>query len=176
MKYARASSPSVVAALLLSGVVLASGLVHAATQWKWRDAGGAIQYSDRPPPPGTPEANILARPAASVRAQAKRAQEVASQASAPALNASSPKSEDPELEARRKKAEAEEAAKRKADEEKFAKQKADNCVRARSYQRTLQDGIRIARTDAKGEREILDDKGRAEEMQRTQDSIQSNCK
>jgi len=40
----------------------------------------------------------------------------------------------------------------------------------------LNDGIRIARTNANGEREILDDKGRAAEMQRTQEIIDSSCR
>jgi hypothetical protein len=116
----------------------------------------------------------LTRPSGT-RVQLRKAPDPVAQASAPALKASAPKSEDPELEARRKKAEAEEAAKKKAEEEKVAKQKAENCQRARSYQRTLQDGIRIVRNNAQGEREVLDDKGRAEEMQRTQESIQNNC-
>ena len=164
------------AALVLAGVVLAHGSALAGVQWKWRDANGAIQYSDRPPPPGTPEANILTRPVGSrVQPPARPLPDAPSQASAPTLNASGPKVEDPELEARRKKAEAEEAARRKAEEEKVARQKADNCQRARSYQRSLQDGIRIVRTAPNGEREVLDDKARADEVRRTQESIQSNC-
>lgn len=93
-----------------------------------------------------------------------------------AASSAAAKASDPELEARRKKAEDEKLAKQKADEDKSARQRADNCQRARGYQRTLQDGIRVSRTNAKGEREILDDKGRAEEMQRTQEAMQANCK
>ncbi|MBI5927597.1 MAG: DUF4124 domain-containing protein [Aquabacterium sp.] len=149
---------------------------EAGMQWKWRDASGAIQYSDRPPPSGTPDKDILARPAASARAAARAAEAAASQASAAAAAApAASKAIDQELEAKRKKAEEEKAAKQKADEEKVAKQKADNCQRARSYQRTLADGLRVVRTNAKGEREFLDDKGRADEMQRTQESISANC-
>lgn len=162
-------------ALLLAGLALLPHSAEAGAQWKWRDASGAIQYSDRPPPPGTPEANILSRPTGT-RLQLRKPQDAAAAASAPALKASATQpSEDPELEARRKKAEAEEAAKKKAEEEKMAKQKAENCQRARSYQKTLQDGIRIMRTNAQGEREVLDDKGRGEELRRAQESIQNNC-
>jgi len=177
MKNARASS-QVVAALLLAGLVMASSTAQAGLQWKWRDASGAIQYSDRPPPAGTPEQNILNRPPVS-RAAVKAA-EAASAASASAVAAAAQgvavKASDPELEARRKKAEDDKHAKQKAEEEKAAKQRAENCQRARGYQRTLQDGIRLSRTNAKGEREILDDKARAEEMQRTQEALQTNCK
>ncbi len=174
MKKVRASS-SVLPALLMAGLLVLGSSAQAGMQWKWRDASGAIQYSDRPPPAGTPDKDILARPAASVRAAAKAA-EAASAASAAATPAAAAASKvDPELEARRKKAEEEKAAKQKAEDEKIAKQKADNCQRARSYQRTLADGIRIVRTNQKGEREFLDDKARAEETQRNEEAIAANC-
>ncbi len=176
MKYAPASS-SVLAALLLASLSLVNTSAQAGAQWKWRDPSGAIQYSDRSPPPGTPESSILSKPAGA-RTHAPKPADAASDASAPALAAqpAGARPSAPELEAKRKKAEDEKAAKQKADEEKVAKQKADNCQRARSYQRSLQDGIRIVRSNAKGEREVMDDKGRAEEMQRTQEAVQANCK
>ncbi|MGC4060267.1 MAG: DUF4124 domain-containing protein [Aquabacterium sp.] len=177
MKNARASYSLLTASLLLAGLALINTSAQAGMQWKWRDASGAIQYSDRPPPPGTAESAILSRPAGA-RAHAPKPAEAASDPNAPpsAPQSAGVKASDPELEAKRKKAEDEKAAKQKADEDKIAKQKADNCQRARNYQRSLQDGIRIVRSNDKGEREVLDDKGRAEEMQRTQESIQSNCK
>jgi hypothetical protein len=174
MKYARdLPQPPALLALLMAVVSAVCSPAHAGMQWKWRDANGATQYSDRPPPAGTPEQNILAKPSTS--RMVMRAPEAASAASAPPASAAA-KASDPELEAKRKKAEDDKLAKQKADEEKLAKQKADNCQRAQTYQRSLQDGMRIMRTNAKGEREVLDDKARAEESQRAQDSIQSNCK
>ncbi|MGQ0598350.1 DUF4124 domain-containing protein [Aquabacterium sp.] len=174
MKKVRAPS-SVLLALLMAGLVVVGSSAQAGMQWKWRDASGAIQYSDRPPPAGTPDKDILTRPTAAVRAAAKAA-EAASAASAAATPVAPAASKaDPELEARRKKADEEKAAKQKAEEEKIAQQKADNCQRARSYQRTLADGIRIVRTNQKGEREFLDDKARAEETQRNQEAISANC-
>ena len=49
--------------------VLAASLIAlpAEAQWKWRDKGGHVQYSDLPPPPGTPDGDILARPSATMR-------------------------------------------------------------------------------------------------------------
>ena len=176
MKIARASS-SVAAALLLAGLGLVNTPAQAGLQWKWKDPSGAIQYSDRPPPAGTPESSILTRPS-NVRKPVNKAAEAASEASATSsAAASAPKNgAESELDAKRKKAEEEKAAKQKAEDEKQAQQRAENCQRARAYQKTLQDGIRIIRPNAKGEREVLDDKGRADEMQRTQESIQANCK
>jgi len=176
MKYVRASSAPLTA-LLLAGLGLVNTSAQAGLQWKWRDASGAIQYSDRPPPPGTPESSILSRPA-NTRSHAAKPLDAASDANsaASAAQPAAARPSDAELEARRKKAEEEKAAKRKAEDDKDAKQREDNCQRARSYQRSLQDGIRIVRSNANGEREVLDDKGRADEMQRTQEAIQANCK
>ncbi len=157
-------------------IVLAGSLcMPAAAQWKWRDKSGQTQYSDLPPPQGTPESAILQRPSgAKLRTAASAAVEAASAASAPALAA--PKTVEPELEARLRKEEQEKAAKSKADDEKIAAQKAENCARARSQVRVIDDGLRIARVNEKGEREVLDDKGRAEESSRARAVIASDCK
>jgi hypothetical protein len=164
------------ALLTLAGAAVFSTPALAGMQWKWRDAGGNIQYSDRPPPAGTPEQSILARPSVS-RTVATKAADPVSGASAPAPAASAAtKQPETELDVKRRKTEEDKAAKQKADEEKMAKSRADNCQRARTYLKTLSDGIRVARTNVAGEREILDDKGRADEVQRTQEIVQSNCK
>ena len=83
---------------------------------------------------------------------------------------------DKELEARRKAAEQQAQAKAKADEARIAAQRADNCARARSYLQTLDSGMRIARTNDKGEREFLDDQARAAEAKRARDTIASDCR
>jgi Domain of unknown function (DUF4124) len=149
------------------------GPAEAGVQWKWKNPNGAIQYSDRPPPTGTPESAILSRPQNYRPPVSRAASDAASAVLTPVGAASA--NVDPSLEARRKKAEEEKQAKKKAEDEKIAAQKADNCQRARGYQRSLQDGMRIARTTPSGEREVLDDKARAEEMQRTQEAIAANC-
>lgn len=179
MKNVRLMPSVLVSALIASATLLTSpSSAVAGMQWKWKDATGAVQYSDRPPPAGTPEKDILSRPAAARAAPAGTTSVI--NASAPAsapVAAAKPdaKASDPELEAKRKKAEDEKKAAQKAEEEKAAKNRADNCQRARNYQRTLNDGIRISRTNANGEREILDDKGRAEEQRQVEAIIRDNC-
>ncbi|MDB5818680.1 MAG: transrane protein [Rhizobacter sp.] len=159
-----------VTAMVMATVTLCT---PALAQWKWLDANGNAQYSDRPPPLGTPDSKVLLRPNANARPMAA--------APAPASTASGPvrMTTDPELEARRKKAEAdakEQAdAKAKAENDRIAKSKADNCTRARSQAATLNDGIRIARVNANGEREYLDDKQRADESKRAQSIMASDC-
>ena len=165
------------------GVVLgaATGLLlclpdGAQAQWKWRDASGVTQYTDRPPPPGTPEAQILSRPAGARTPKVVGATASLAAPASDAKPAAQARTTDPELEAKRKKAEEQKAAERKAEEERLARARAENCERAKGYERSLQSGQRIARTNEKGEREILDDGGRAEEMQRTREAIDSNCR
>lgn len=158
------------ALLLALGVAVS---LPAAAQWKWKDKAGQTQYSDLPPPPGTPEADILQRPApTTVRPQAAPASATPG-ASAPLLT---PKSGDPELEAKKKKTEQEEAARKKAEDDRIAVAKLDNCARARVQLKAIDDGQRISRINAKGEREYLDDKGRAEEAQRARSVIAADCK
>ncbi|MDE2592989.1 MAG: DUF4124 domain-containing protein [Burkholderiales bacterium] len=173
--------PSVLVSTLIASAALLTSPTSAVAgmQWKWKDAAGAIQYSDRPPPNGTPEKDILSRPAAA-RAAATATAKPAADPSTPAASASAAskpegKATDPELEAKRKKAEDEKKAAQKVEEEKAAKNRAENCQRAKSYQRTLNDGIRISRTNANGEREILDDKGRADEQRQVEEIIRNNC-
>lgn len=156
---------------LLSAALLGATLaLPAAAQWKWRGTNGQIQYSDLPPPPGVAEKDILLRPTgATLRAQAATAAPAASAASQPS------KAVDPELEAKRKKTEQEEAAKAKAEEQRVAAAKAENCNRAREQLRTLESGMRMARVNEKGEREVLDDKMRADETKRAREVATANC-
>lgn len=160
-------------------VGLAFGVCTSAmAQWKWRDANNRVQYSDLPPPATVPESSILQRPAgAGRRAAPAFTAQPASAASGAETPASGPATTtDPELEAKRKKAEQEQAAARKAEEAKVAAARADSCNRARSYQRALDDGQRMARVNPNGEREVYDDKIRAEETKRTREIIAADCK
>ncbi|MEP7303040.1 MAG: DUF4124 domain-containing protein [Caldimonas sp.] len=175
-------SPHVLRTVMtVAAAVLALVALPAEAQWKWRDKGGRVQYSDLPPPLDTPDQDILSRPNAQRRSAAAAAILPASAASAPlvasvASNPLTPRVIDPELEARRKKAEVEQAAKVKIEEDKIALAKADNCSRARAQLRTLDSGIRISRTNDKGEREFLDDKQRADETKHAKDAIAADCK
>lgn len=145
-------------------------VMPAQAQWKWRDAQGRIQYSDRPPPATVPDTNVLARPSRQpLAATAPLAAKVASDV------ASAPPVRDPELEARKRQTEAEEQAKTRAEADKLARQRKENCERAREYARTIESGMRIARVNAQGEREILDDAQRAREQVKAREVMASEC-
>ncbi len=156
--------------LLALGMLLGL-LPPAQAQWKWRDQTGQINVSDRPPPKEVPQKDILARPLPELR----RAAEPASAASAPAR----PEVRVPvdrELEARKQAADQEQAARLKAESDKAAANRAENCNRARGHVAALESGQRIARLNDKGEREVIDDKGRADELRRAREVIASDCR
>ena len=142
----------------------------AMAQWQWIDKDGHKVFSDRAQPPGTPQKDILVQPApgtlpASLPAVAGNAPALAPKVSG----------KDKALEEKKKQEDEAAAAKKKAEEEKVAKAKADNCTRAKQEKTTLDSGVRIATTNASGEREIMDDTARAAETQRVQAIINSNC-
>lgn len=172
----------------LSGVLLlvlalsASGLAQA--QWKWRDAKGQVQYSDRAPPASVPDKDVLQRPPGQRGAVvllpmgAPNPIAGAAAASAAAVAASSAAS----AAAQRQRAgdetkkRSDEAAQRKATEVAQARQRAENCKLAQDQIRLIQDGGRIARMNAQGEREILDDAQRARELERARAVQTSECR
>lgn len=161
--------------VLSLAVALAAGFAAPAeAQWKWKDKDGRVTVSDMPPPRDTAEKDILQRPNGSQRRAAPVAAPAAASVPAPGTEAAT--RVDPELEARRKKAEAEQGAQKKAEEEKHAAERAENCKRAQAQMRSLESGMRIARVNDKGEREILDDKQIAEEKQRARAVASSDCK
>jgi hypothetical protein len=83
---------------------------------------------------------------------------------------------DKELEAKKKQAADAEIAKRKADEDRVTKAKVENCARAKQAKTTYDSGVRLSRSNAAGEKEILDDAARAEELKRIQSVIAADCK
>lgn len=164
--------PAARAGVLALVLALACGLAGAQSIWKWRDAAGRIQVSDRPPPAEVPERDILQRPGA--RPVAPAGPEAAGDAAA-----SAPAGVDPLLEARRQNARAEQAAADKArqdaEQARRERQRAEQCARARRQLAALEGGQRIGRMNDQGEREILDDAGRAQEIARYRAIADSAC-
>ena len=162
------------AGLLVAALGLALAM-PAMAQWKWRDANGRVTASDLPPPREIPEKDILQRPGSGQRAPAPAAA-VAAASAAPAASGPAAPLADKELEARKRAAEAQQKAKQKAEEQRAAAVRAENCSRARSHLATLETGQRMARINAKGEREVIDDAMRADEMRRAREVITSECR
>lgn len=151
----------------------------AAAQWQWVDKDGRKVFSDQAPPADVPARNILKRPPQATAPAAQPPSDGAGSnaAAAPPKAPPAPKitGQDKELEARKKAAEADEAAKKKVAEAENAKIKAENCERAKRAKASLESGIRISSTNAKGEREFLSDEGRAAETRRVNEIIGKEC-
>ena len=162
----------------------------ASAQYQWLDKDGRKIFSDRPPPADIPQKNVLKQPrgagaelrpalpptAPDATADGK-SQEAPASAPASAAKVGTPaQGIDKALEAKKKQAEAAEAAKTKEEEQKLAAQRAENCKRALSVKAGLDSGVRLARTNEKGERQFLDEAERAAELQRAQTVIKSECK
>lgn len=168
-------------------------------QWTWLDKDGRKVYSDTAPPADVLDKNIIKRPGGQAGAANNAANSAAAAkaklitdgvtsdqaiaaaapgASAPQAPASGPKlsSVDKELEKKKKEKEDAEAAKKKEEEQRVTKAKIENCARAKTAKTTLDSGVRIGVTNAKGEREVMEDAARAAEIKRVQAIIDSSCR
>lgn len=149
----------------LAGAILSSA---AFAQYAWVGDNGVRQYSDRPPPSSVPPQRILKAPGKAAPASAAQAEAPAGPAETQATRQPAP----PTLAQRnadfqkRRIAQAEQAGKA-AEQEGLAAERARGCEQARAYQRTLESGARIARTDKNGERAFLSDGERAQEAAQT---------
>jgi len=138
----------------------------AAQVYEWRDAQGQLQYSDLPP---------LGVDAKVVYPTLKPVGVDDKAGAAPA--AAKPKTlAEKELEFRQRRAEAAEAQAKAEQDSSQAVERQRACEQARNQLGALRSGQRIARFNSKGEREYLDDAGRADEIERTQKFADSVCK
>jgi len=181
MKFTRTALPFVVACL---GIVFTAS---ATAQYMWLDASGRKVFSDQPPPANIPAKQVLQQPGKSVASQAtdltkKSNTEAGSDEQKPAnatktaTTAKPEANKDKELEAAKKKIDDEAAAKKKVEQEKIEAAKAENCKRAKSAKATLDTGMRLSHTNAKGERGFMDDATRTVETKRVEGIIASDCK
>ena len=183
---------------ILAGIACMFALA-ASAQWQWLDKDGRKVYSDRAPPADVLEKNIVKRPVGASKAAVNpapglnadgsgsataetaqnspasppqpAAQAAAQPASAPKLSAL-----DKELLEKKKQAADAETARRRAEEDRVTRAKTENCALSKQAKANLDSGLRVARTNAKGEREILDDTARLAETQRVQSVIDASCK
>lgn len=158
--------------------------VAASAQWQWVDKDGRKVFSDRAPPADVPEKNIIKRPGARVNPEplnnnVLQSNQTGSTAVAPtapaAANVPQLTGVDKDLAEKKKQAEQAEIAKKKTEDGKRLQARQENCSRARQAKATYDSGMRVARTNQKGEREVLDDAARAVESKRIQSIIDSDC-
>ena len=163
---------------IVAGVYVSS----AAAQWAWKEDSGRVVYSDRPPPPSIRSSQILRQPMGAVPepaqpvAAANPGEKPAAASAQTASTPSAPKSiAERDMEFRKRQQERADAERKAQEEQQKSAAKAADCERTRGYLRSLEDGVRISRTDAAGNREILDDAQRAAEIERARKTIQQIC-
>lgn len=155
--------------LAAAGIAIAA---PAAAQWAWKDDTGRMVYSDRPPPAAVKPGQIVRQPSGNALLMPDTPDAGGRPAAAPKAP---PTIAEREMEFRKRQTERAEAEKKAADEAGNAARKAQDCERARGYLRALDDGLRIARTNAQGEREFLDDAQREEEKKRAREVVSQSC-
>ena len=163
----------------IAALALTAASLPVLAQWQWTDSAGKTVFSDRAPPPEVPDKAIRKRP--SVVSAADPGAGASSPSIMPATSAASAASPpvirrtDSALAAKAKQAEQAEVAQRGAQEARLRQTRADNCARAKSALAYLASGQRIARSNDKGEREVLDDAARALEQRRLQSVVDTEC-
>lgn len=170
----------------LFAVLLCLACAGAQAQWQWIDKDGRKVFSDRAPPPEILPKNILKQPGTAARASntADAAAAPGASADASPLAAQAPPSADApklstvdkDLAEKKRQAEAAEAAKVKAEDDRVAIARVENCNRARAGKALMDSGVRVSLTNAKGEREVLEDAGRAAQLKQLQQQIDANCR
>lgn len=152
------SSRALAASLLLACFALP---VHAQL-YKWTDANGRTQYSDKPP------------------VSAKSVTEVKRGSGSPVASAAaekgSPSITDQEQAFRKRQMERQEGAQKQAKLEEEQRKSNEQCQRARQYLVGLEQNGRQARYDAKGERYFLDDSQIAREKATARSDVNALCK
>lgn len=164
---------------LLLALVALSFSGWSVAQWQWVDKDGRKIFSDRAPPPDIPEKSILKRPGKTMSEVPKAAEDAASAPEAdsavPGMPAPKASAVDKTLEAKKKQVAQAEADKRKAEQERIQTARAENCTRAKQAKMTYESDVKIIRTNAAGQREVLDDAARAAELQRIERIIAQDC-
>jgi hypothetical protein len=154
---------------MLRALALIAGLTFvgaAAAQYKWTDQNGRVQYGDAPP------AGVNAAPmrrAPTPLPQAAGEPDKKDEAKKPLTAA------EQDAEFRKRSQAAEKQREKHAKEERDAADKRENCVRAQDNIRVLEAG-RVARSDNKGERYLLDDAQLGQELVRARQDVRDWCR
>ena len=163
----------------LGATLLFLAATAAQAQYVWIGPGGTRQYSDRPPPPGTPAGKIVKAPG---RANPKLAPappavmpadgSATDPAAKPLLPKGPPTLAEQEA-AYRARTKAREEANLKAQEEaQRTRQLAERCNAARETQAQLASGTRIARYGQDGQKTYMTDAERATRAAQVNQALQ----
>lgn len=151
---------------LIIVAALTIALPIAAQPYRWVDAEGRVQYSDRPPAGNTKAAPVK-----------NAVGSVNGTGTAPAANAAAPKSiADQEQAFRKRLADKEDAAKKQAERDAEQRRKADACDQAKRILVGLEQSGRQVRFEPNGERTYLTDAEIEVEKGKARSAVATACK
>ena len=161
------------ASWIILALLFAAGTANAQL-YRWVDKDGKVRYGDTPPP-GAKTSTIKAPPPgspppAAASKDSKDGKDTKAAKKGPMTAA------EKEQDYRDRQEEAKKAAAKEEEEKRAKAARAEGCDRAKERLRTAQSGERIAKTNASGERYILDDQQVAQEIAAAQQSLQQACK
>jgi len=163
----------------LSATLLFLAATAAQAQYVWIGPGGTRQYSDRPPPPGTPASKIVKAPGraapelAPAPPAAMPAEGSATDPAAKPLPPKGPPTLAEQEAAYRARTKARDEANLKAQEEvQRTRQLAERCNAARETQAQLASGTRIARYGQDGQKSYMTDAERAARAAQVNQALQ----
>lgn len=145
----------------------ATVLSATAQTYQWKDSSGRTVISDTPPPGSAKESTRTIGgkvPGANAAPAAGKAPET-------------PKTfAEKDMDFKKRQQETSEKAEKSEKEKAAAADKRENCDRAQKQLALLESGQRIATTDDKGERQIMEDAERDKEMERARRFVSESCK
>jgi len=165
----------------LGATLLFLAATAAQAQYVWIGPGGTRQYSDRPPPPGTPASKIVKAPGranpelapAPALPSATPVEPVATDPAAKPMPPKGPPTLAEQEAAYRARTKARDEANLKAQEEaQRARQLAERCNAARETQAQLASGTRIARYGQDGQKSYMSDADRAARAAQVNQALQ----
>jgi len=165
---------------LATALIACTSLAQA--QWMWVNDKGVKQFSDQPPPPGTPANRILKAPRgvaiaemqkdlAAPAADGEKAS-AGDEKAAPAKPTLAERNADfkkRQQETAQKSAKADEQAKLDAEKKKY-------CADAKSNIGMLESGVRVSEMGPNGERGYMSDEARAQKIKEQRESVSNICK
>lgn len=145
----------------------ATVLSATAQTYQWKDSSGRTVISDTPPPGSAKEST---RTIGGKGPGTNAAPATAKAPEAPKTFA------EKDMDFKKRQQETSEKAEKSEKEKAAVAEKRDNCDRAQKQLVLLESGQRIATTDDKGERQIMDDTEREKEMERARRFVSESCK
>lgn len=142
---------------------LALPAAHAQT-CQWKDAAGRTVVSDTPPPGNAKDVRCVG------------GSSLSGPAPTPTAAAASPKTlMEKDTDFKKRQQEGKEKADKAAKEQQAAADKKENCNRAKSTLAALESNQRVLAADEKGERRVMEDAERQQEIERNRRIVAESC-